>query len=128
MSLSSIQTAVNALVTGAGYVVSQAESAADIPAHRQGKDVVVRLTSDGTLRSGVDSLQAVIAGPVRLGFDVDAGHKSALSLGEAIRDALLGASALASVSARVIGVDVSSEPTGTGSDMVIVTAEIIALR
>lgn len=128
MSLSGIQTAINSLVTGAGYSVAKAESAADIPAHRWGKDVVVRLTSDATARAGVDSLRLVIAGPVRLGLDVDAGHKAALTMGEAIRDALLGASALAAVSARVLSVEVDAEPTGTGSDMVTVSAEIIALR
>lgn len=128
MSLSGIQTAINTLITNAGYAVSRAESAADIPAHRQGKDVVVRLTSDSTARAGVDTLRLTVAGPVRLGLDVDAGHKTALTMGEAIRDALLAASALASVSARVLSVDVESEPTGTGSDMVIVSADIIALR
>lgn len=128
MSLSGIQAAINTLISDAGYIVSRAESAADIPAHRQGKDVVVRLTSDSTLLAGVDTLRLTVAGPVRLGLDVDAGHKAALTMGEAIRDALLAASALASVSARVLSVDVESEPTGTGSDMVIVSADIIALR
>jgi hypothetical protein len=130
VSASSLSTALDALITAAGFTVGPWETAAAIPAHRAGLDVVCRVDrEEGVARArSRDVMRATIATVYPSTMAPPAGARSALSGMETIRDALLAASALATVPARVIALDMAQEPTGAGSVEITITAEIHALR
>jgi len=131
VSLSSLSTAIDALVVAAGFVVAQTKDVSKIPAHRATKDLVVDVSSVESMRGASGRLERyrlTIAGIWPESMRVDAGARTALTAMETIRDALAGASALAIVPARVIAVDMSQESTGTGAILVSVVADIQSSR
>lgn len=131
MSLSSLSTAVDALVVAAGYVVASTKDPSKIPAHRAASDLVVdvRAAESGRGASGRREVYDVqIVGIYPETMRPADGARSALAGIESIRDVLAGPNALSTVPARVVRVEVSQESTGNGTIAVAVTAEIHATR
>lgn len=131
MSLSSLSTALDALVVAAGFRVAETRDPLSIPATRASKDLVVDVSAaeSGRGASGRrERYTARISGLYPETVRTAEGTRTALAGLESIRDALCAASALATVPARVLGVEMAQEPTGTGAIVVSVVAEIHASR
>lgn len=131
MSLSSLSTALDALVVAAGFRVAETRDPLAIPAHRASKDLVVDIESAESGRGAASRLERYVArvsGLYPETVRTADGTRTALAGLEAIRDALCAASALATVPARVLSVEMAQEPTGTGAILVSVVAEIHASR
>ena len=131
MSLSSLSTAVDALVVAAGFTVASTKDPTKIPAHRAALDLIVdvRAAVSGRGAMGRREIYDVeIVGIYPETMRASDSGRTALAGLETIRDALAAAGALATVPARVIRLEMSQESTGNGSIAVAVTAEIHATR
>jgi hypothetical protein len=131
VSLSSLSTAVDALVVAAGFTVALTKDPTKIPAHRAALDLIVDVRAAVSGRGAMGRREVYdveIVGIYPETMRASDSERTALAGLETIRDALAAAGALATVPARVIRLEMSQESTGNGSIAVAVTAEIHATR